>query len=177
MEHYHDEEWGVPEHDDGRLFEFLVLETFQAGLSWRTVLHKRDAFRRAFAGFDPERVAAFGDDEIERLLNDASVIRNRAKIRAAVGNARAFLQVQERYGSFDGYSWSFVGGCPRQNAWERPEEVPATTAEAEAFSADLKQHGFRFVGPTVVYAHMQATGMVNDHLVGCPRHGEVASLE
>lgn len=177
MERYHDEEWGVPEHDDRRQFEFLVLETFQAGLSWRTVLHKREAFRRAFAGFDPARVACFGDAELARLLDDRRLIRNRAKMRAAVGNARAFLDVQERFGSFDGYAWSFVGGAPHQNAWAAPEEVPATTPEAEAFAADLKQRGFRFVGPTVVYAHMQATGMVNDHLVDCPRHSEVAPLQ
>lgn len=175
MERYHDEEWGVPLFDARRTFEFLVLETFQAGLSWRVVLHKRQAFREVFAGFDPERVAAYGEREVHAMLADARVIRHRGKIEAAVANARAFLVLEEGPG-FVHHVWSFVGGSPLQHDIALADEVPAVTPEAEALAADLRGRGFRFVGPTTVYAHMQATGMVNDHLVGCPRHAEVAAL-
>ncbi|MDZ7800024.1 MAG: DNA-3-methyladenine glycosylase I [Trueperaceae bacterium] len=175
MAAYHDSEWGVPLYDPRRTFEFLVLETFQAGLSWRVVLHKREAFRDAFADFDPERVAAFGPDEVTRMMGDASLIRNRAKLEAAIANARAFVAMEEGP-RFVPHAWSFVGGAPIVHRFERPEEVPATTPEAEAWARDLKRRGFRFVGPTVAYAHMQATGMVNDHLVTCPRHAEVAAM-
>lgn len=173
---YHDEEWGVPLRNDRATFEFLLLETFQAGLSWRVVLGKREAFRRAFAGFDPERVARFGPRDVERMMKDSSLIRNRRKLEAALGNARAFLEVQAEHGSFADYAWSFVGGAPIQHRYERPEQVPATSPEAEAWARDLKRRGFRFVGPTVMYAHMQATGMVNDHLLGCPRHAALAAV-
>lgn len=175
MAAYHDEEWGVPLYDPRRTFEFMVLETFQAGLSWRVVLHKREAFRRAFADFEPEAVAAFGPDRIEVLMTDASLIRNRAKLNAAVANAQAFLAMEECGTGFVAHAWSFVGGRTIVHRYERPEQVPSTSPEAEAWSRDLKRRGFRFVGPTVAYAHMQATGMVNDHLVGCPRHSEVAA--
>ncbi len=168
---YHDTEWGVPVHEDRRHFEFLILETAQAGLSWRTVLRKREGYRRAFAGFDPERVARFNARSIERLLGDAGIIRNRRKIEAAVANARAFLEVQTSHGSFDAYVWSFVGGAPIVNRWRRQGEVPATSAESDALSRDLKARGFKFVGSTVIYAHMQATGLINDHLVDCFRYG------
>lgn len=167
---YHDEEWGVPVRDDARQFEFLVLESAQAGLSWSTILHRRDAYRRAFAGFDAAKVARFTARRVESLLDDAGIIRNRAKIEAAVGNARAFLKVQEEFGSFCAYIWRFVHGRPVQNRWRNPGDVPASTPVAEALARDLKQRGFRFVGPTIAYAHMQATGLVNDHLVGCFRH-------
>lgn len=173
---YHDTEWGVPLHDDRRLFEFLVLETFQAGLSWLTILKKREAFRSAFRDFDPERVARFTSRSVERLLGDVAIVRNRLKIEAAVMNARAFLKVQEERGTFDAYAWGFVDGQPIVNRWRRMEDVPANTPVAEAMSRDLKQRGFRFVGPTVAYANMQATGMVNDHLVSCFRHAECARL-
>lgn len=176
LERYHDEEWGVPLHDDARQFEFLVLETFQAGLSWRLVLSKREAFRRAFADFDPEAVAAFGPDDVQRLCRDAAIVRNRRKIEAAVRNARAFQAVREACGSFDAYAWSFVDGAPQQPRPETVADVPATTDTARAWAADLKRRDFAFVGPTVVYAHMQASGMVNDHLTSCPRHEEVARL-
>jgi DNA-3-methyladenine glycosylase I len=176
MARYHDEEWGVPLHDPRRTFEFLVLETFQAGLSWRLVLHKRDAFREAFADFDPEKVAAFGPDRIETLAHDARLIRNRAKLEAAVANARAFLAMEESGAGFVAHAWSFVGGSPQAHRYRRAEEVPSTRPEAEALAADLKARGFRFVGSTVMYAHMQATGMVNDPLLGCPRHAAVAAL-
>ena len=173
---YHDREWGVPLHDDRRLFEFLVLEGAQAGLSWRTILHKRAGYEAAFAGFDPLVVAHFGDADLERLVQDARIVRNRAKIKATIGNARAFLDVQGEFGSFDAYQWRFVGGRPRQNAWQDVRQLPATSPESDAFSKDLKHRGFRFVGSTVVYAHMQAVGMVNDHVVGCFRHAEVAGM-
>ncbi|MCU0225702.1 MAG: DNA-3-methyladenine glycosylase I [Acidobacteria bacterium] len=173
---YHDREWGVPLHDERALFEFLVLEGAQAGLSWLTILRKRAAYRRAFAGFDPHKVARFDARQKTALLGNAGIVRNRMKIEAAVGNARVFLKVQEEFGSFDAYAWRFVGGRPIQNAWRTLSELPAETAESKAMSKDLKQRGFRFVGPTIVYAHMQATGMVNDHLVGCFRHREVARL-
>lgn len=171
---YHDEEWGVPVREDGKQFEFLILETAQAGLSWWTVLRKRQGYRRAFADFDPERVARFDADRVEELRGDASIIRNRAKIEAAVTNARAFLAVQEQYGSFAEYLWDFVEGQPIQNAWERHEDVPATTDLSDRISRDLKSRGFKFVGSTIVYAHLQATGLVNDHLVRCFRHAELA---
>jgi DNA-3-methyladenine glycosylase I len=167
---YHDEEWGVPVHDDRVLFEFLILEGAQAGLSWITILRKRDAYRRAFARFDARKVAAFGAAEIRALLADAGIVRNRLKIAATVDNARAFLAVQKEYGSFDRFAWSFVSGAPIQNRRRTLGEVPAQTPEAEAFSRALKQRGFRFVGPTIMYAFMQAVGMVNDHLVDCFRH-------
>lgn len=171
---YHDREWGVPLHDDQALFEFLVLEGMQAGLSWITILRKRENFRRAFAGFDPERVAGFGRREFDRLMNDAGIVRNRRKIEAAIGNARAFLDVREAFGSFDAYIWDFVDGEPVVNRYRRLEDVPATTPLSETISRDLKQRGFGFVGPTVIYSHMQATGMVNDHLVDCFRWSELA---
>jgi DNA-3-methyladenine glycosylase I len=166
---YHDDEWGVPVRDDRTLFEFLVLEGAQAGLSWRTVLHRRQGYRRAFAGFDPARVARFGAREVARLLADPGIVRNRAKVEAAIENARRFLDVQAEHGSFARYLWGMVGGSPRRNAFRRLEEVPATTPDAEAISRDLRRRGFRFVGPTIVYATMQAVGLVNDHLVDCFR--------
>ena len=169
---YHDEEWGVPLHDDRRLFEFIVLEGAQAGLSWRTILAKRERYRTAFARFDPGRVARFGRRDVARLLADPGLVRNRLKITAAIANAHAVLAVQEEHGSLDRYLWSFVGGAPIQNRWRTPREVPATTPEAEALSRDLRRRGFRFVGPTICYAFMQATGLVNDHLTTCFRHGK-----
>jgi DNA-3-methyladenine glycosylase I len=173
---YHDQEWGKPVFDDRTLFEFLVLEGAQAGLSWSTILKKREGYRAAFAGFDPTVVAGYGDNEVATLLEDPGIVRNRLKVASAVTNARAFLDVQGEYGSFADYIWSFVDGSPIQNAWRTLAEVPATTPVAVAISKDLKQRGFRFVGPTIVYAHMQATGMVNDHLVACFRHAEVAAM-
>lgn len=170
---YHDREWGVPVCDDRRLFEFLVLESAQAGLSWLTILKKRENYRRAFAGFDPEKVARFNKRSIERLLGDAGIVRNRLKIEAAINNARCFLEVQGEFGSFAEYAWSFVGGKPIQNRWRRDADIPAITPEAEAWANDLKRRGFRFLGPTICYAHMQATGMVNDHLTGCFRYRQV----
>jgi len=173
---YHDREWGVPVRDDRTLFEFLILEGAQAGLSWLTILRKREAYREAFDGFDPARVAAKGDRAVARLLANAGIVRNRLKIEAAIGNARAFLAVQDACGSFAAYIWSFINNRPIQNSWASLADLPATTPLAEAISRDLKQRGFRFVGPTIVYAHMQATGMVNDHLVSCFRHRQVAAL-
>lgn len=170
---YHDEEWGVPLHDDQSLFEFLVLEGAQAGLSWLTILRRREGYRRVFARFDAEKVARFGEKDIERLMGDAAIIRNRAKIRAAIGNARAFLAVQEEFGSFDAFIWRFVDGRPLRNRWRRLEDIPAKTPLSERISGELKGRGFAFVGPTIVYAHMQATGMVNDHLVDCFRYDEL----
>ena len=167
---YHDDEWGVPVHDDRTLFEFLILEGAQAGLSWITILRKRDAYRRAFAGFDPAAVAAFDEAKIAALLADPGIVRNRLKIRATVDNAHAFLAVQREFGSFDAYVWEFVGGRPIVNQWATLAEVPAETATSRALSADLKRRGFRFVGPTIMYAYMQAVGLVNDHLVTCFRH-------
>jgi len=172
---YHDSEWGVPLHDDRTLFEFLVLEGAQAGLSWLTVLRKREAYRAAFDGFDPDVVAAYNARKVRSLLLNDGIIRNRQKIEAAIANARAFLDVQEEFGSFDAYVWRFVGGKPRRNAWKSLRQIPASTSEAEALSRDLKTRGFRFVGPTICYAHMQATGMVNDHLVECFRYREIRS--
>ncbi len=173
---YHDTEWGVPVRDDRKLFEFLILEGAQAGLSWLTVLKKRGNYRKAFDRFDPEKVARYGDAKMARLLADPGIIRNRQKIAAAVKNAGAFLRVQEAFGSFSRYMWRFTDGRPLQNRWHRDEDIPARSAESEAMSRDLKQRGFSFVGPTICYAHMQAVGMVNDHLVDCFRHGEVAVL-
>jgi DNA-3-methyladenine glycosylase I len=173
---YHDQEWGVPVFDDRTLFEFLVLEGAQAGLSWSTILKKREGYRAAFAAFDPKVVADYDQNNIDSLLEDPGIVRNRLKVASAVTNARAFLAVQEERGSFAEYIWSFVDGQPIQNSWQKLAEIPATTPVAEAISKDLKQRGFRFVGPTIVYAHMQATGMVNDHLVDCFRHAEVAAM-
>lgn len=170
---YHDEEWGVPLHDDLKLFEFLVLEGMQAGLSWSTVLRKRENFRRLFAGFDPERVALFDSRRIELLLQDPSIIRNRRKVEGTVTNARAFLKVSEEFGSFDEYIWRFVDGRPLINRWESLSQLPATSPESILLSKDLVARGFKFVGPTICYAHMQATGMVNDHLVSCYRYREL----
>jgi DNA-3-methyladenine glycosylase I len=164
----------VPVHDDRTLFEFLVLEGAQAGLSWLTILRKRENYRRAFAGFDPQRVARFDAKKVAALLKDAGIVRNRAKVQAAVSNARRFLEVQEAFGSFDAYQWRFVGGRPKVNRWRRLSQVPATTRVSDAFSADLKARGFKFVGSTVLYAHMQAVGMVNDHLVTCHRHAPLS---
>jgi DNA-3-methyladenine glycosylase I len=172
---YHDEEWGLPSHDDRHLFELLVLEGAQAGLSWSTILRKRDGYRRAFAGFDAERVARFGAKDVERLMQDSAIVRNRAKIEAAVANAGAALAVREEHGSLDAYLWSFVGGAPIRNRWRTLGEIPADTAESKAMSKDLKRRGFRFVGPTICYAFMQATGLVNDHVVDCFRYDQVAS--
>jgi DNA-3-methyladenine glycosylase I len=174
---YHDEEWGVPVRDDRRQFEFLTLESAQAGLSWATILNKREGYRRAFADFDPNKVARFTPARIERILADASIVRNRLKVAAAVNNARKFLEVQEAFDGFANYIWSFVGGRPIRNRWRTPKEVPATSPESDALSKDLKQRGFKFVGSTIIYAHMQATGMVNDHLVGCFRHNAVARIK
>ena len=167
---YHDKEWGVPVHDDRILFEFLILEGAQAGLSWSTILGKRDAYRRAFADFDPEKVAKFSPKKLEALLLDPGIVRNRLKVNSAVRNARAFLAVQHEFGSFDAYIWSFAGGKPIQNRWTASSGVPAKTAESAAMSEDLQKRGFKFVGSTICYAFMQATGMVNDHLVNCFRH-------
>jgi DNA-3-methyladenine glycosylase I len=171
---YHDTEWGVPVHDDRKLFEFLILEGMQAGLSWITILRKRENFRRAFAGFDPEKVARFGPRDVRRQMADAGIVRNQAKILAAVTNAQAFLRVREEFGSFDSYMWQFVGGEPRVNRRRSIKDVPAATPQSDAMSRDLKQRGFKFVGTTICYAHMQATGMVNDHLTTCFRHAELA---
>lgn len=172
---YHDEEWGVPVHDDRRLFEFLILEGAQAGLSWSTILNKRGNYRRAFARFDPAKVARFGAREVSRLLSDAGIVRNRLKIESAIGNARAFLEVQREFGSFDAYVWGFVGrkalSVPRRNM----KDVPARTPLSDALSKDLKQRGFRFVGSTIVYAFMQAVGLVNDHLTGCFRRRQLSA--
>ena len=170
---YHDREWGVPVQDDRRLFEFLILEGAQAGLSWLTILRKRDAYRHAFAGFDPAAVARFDAARIAALPGDPGIVRNRLKVEAAVSNARAYLQVQEAFGSFADYLWRFVDGRPIVNTWRTPAEVPAATARSAALSRDLRQRGFRFVGPTICYAHMQAVGMVNDHLVDCFRWQEL----
>ncbi|MFN7953229.1 MAG: DNA-3-methyladenine glycosylase I [bacterium] len=170
---YHDREWGVPLHDDRRHFEFLVLDAMQAGLSWLTVLKKRDAFRRAFDGFDPRRVARFDEKRIEALMADASIVRNRAKIEAAVRNARAFLCVKQEFGSFDAYIWRFVDGEPRKNRFRRISQVPAKTKQSDAMSKDLIARNFSFVGSTICYAYMQAAGMVNDHLVDCHRYDRV----
>jgi len=170
---YHDREWGVPLRDDRKLFEFLVLEGFQAGLSWMTILRKRKNFRKAFAGFDPKKVARFAAPDIKRLLGDAGIIRNKLKIEAAIHNAKRFLEVQKEFGSFAAYMWSFVDGKSIRNRFRRLSDLPARTPLSDRISADLKRRGFKFVGSTIVYAHMQATGMVNDHLTSCFRHGEI----
>lgn len=167
---YHDTEWGVPVHDDRVHFEFLILEGAQAGLSWSTILKKREGYRHNFAQFDPEKVALFTDAQVETILQDTSIVRNRLKVQAAVHNARRFLEVQREFGSFDAYIWSFVNNQPIVNHWTSPKEVPATTKESDALSKNLIKRGFKFVGSTVMYAHMQACGLVNDHLVGCWRH-------
>jgi DNA-3-methyladenine glycosylase I len=172
MTRYHDEEWGVPVRDEVRLFEFLVLEGAQAGLSWRTILHRREGYRKAFSGFRPERVAGYGDRDIARLLADPGIVRNRRKVESAIGNARALLSIREESGSFPDFLWGFVGGCPVTNRWRSMAEIPAVTPASEALSRALSRRGFRFVGPTICYAFMQAVGMVNDHLVSCYRHRE-----
>ena len=172
---YHDEEWGVPVHDDRHFFEMLVLEGAQAGLAWITILRKREGYREAFDGFDPAAVARYDDRRVEALLANPAIVRNRLKVESAVGNARAFLRVQDEHGSFDRYVWRFVDGRPRQNRWRTMADVPAETAESRAMSRDLKRRGFRFVGPTICYAFMQATGLVNDHLVDCFRWEQLAS--
>ncbi|MGC2424626.1 MAG: DNA-3-methyladenine glycosylase I [Nitrospirota bacterium] len=177
MLQYHDHEWGVPVHDDRKHFEFLVLEGAQAGLNWSIVLKKREGYRRAFSQFDPEKVARYTDERIRELTLDPAIIRNRMKIEAAVRNARAFLAIQEEFGSFDAYCWHFVNGRPKLNRWKATREIPATSPESDAFSKDLKRRGFGFVGPTVIYAHMQAVGMVNDHLVDCFRYQEIRQLD
>ena len=173
---YHDEEWGVPVHDDRKLFEFLTLESAQAGLSWITVLRKRENYKKAFAGFDPYKVAAFTEKRVERLLQNPGIVRNRLKIAAAIHNAACFIKVQEEFGSFDAYSWRFVDGKPLVNARRSLNELPAVTPESDRFSKDLKKRGFKFVGSTIVYAHMQACGMVNDHLVDCFRYRQLRAL-
>jgi DNA-3-methyladenine glycosylase I len=173
---YHDEEWGVPVRDDRTLFEFLILEGAQAGLSWSTILNKRQGYLEAFDGFDVEKVARYGEKKIVELLENPGIVRNRLKVRSAVSNAQAFLEVQEEWGSFSDYIWSFVDGVPIQNRWRSLSEIPARTPLAETISKDLKKRGFRFVGPTIVYANMQATGMVNDHVIDCFRYPEVAAM-
>jgi len=174
--HYHDTEWGVPEHDDRALFEKLILDGAQAGLSWETILNKRENYRRAFDGFDPGTIARYGARKVASLLADPGIVRNKAKVNAAVGNAKAFLALVEKEGSFDRWLWGFVDGAPVQNAWSGLRQIPPTTKVSDALSKELKQRGFRFVGPTIVYAYMQAIGMVNDHLVDCFRHAECAKL-
>jgi len=173
MRLYHDREWGVPVHEDLKHYEFLVLDGAQAGLSWRTILHKREAYRRAFAGFDPAKVARFDGRKLRSLLADPGIVRNRLKVQGAIKNARAFLEVQEEFGSFDRYIWSFVGGRPKHNAWKSLKQIPARTLESDTMSKDLKGRGFTFVGSTICYAYMQAAGMVNDHVVGCFRHRQL----
>jgi len=170
---YHDTEWGVPVHDDRQIFEFLTLEAAQAGLSWYTVLRKREAYRKAFAGFDPQRVAKYGDRQLQSLLKNSGIIRNQQKIVATINNAKRFLEVQEQFGSFDSYIWRFVDGKPIVHRLKRLKDYPATSAESDALSKDLKQRGFKFVGSTICYAHMQATGMINDHVVDCFRRREI----
>ncbi|OGR44720.1 MAG: DNA-3-methyladenine glycosylase [Elusimicrobia bacterium GWA2_61_42] len=174
---YHDEEWGVPVHDDKIQFEFLTLEAAQAGLSWATILNKREGYRAAFAGFDPEKVAKFDAKKIAALLKDPGIVRNRLKVNAAVNNARRFLEVRKEFGTFSKYIWGFVGGKPRVNRWTRLSQLPAFSKESDALSADLKKRGFKFVGTTIVYAHMQATGLVNDHLVTCPRRAACRKIK
>lgn len=170
---YHDNEWGVPMHEDNELFGFLILEGAQAGLSWQTILKKRENYRKAFAGFDPNKVAQFSQMHIEKLLQDTGIVRNRLKVHSAVTNAQKFLEIQQEFGSFSAYQWQFVGDKTIQNSWETLREVPIDTPEAIAFSKDLVKRGFKFVGPTIMYSYMQATGMVNDHTVDCFRHNEV----
>ena len=167
---YHDEEWGVPVHDDRKHFEFILLDGMQAGLSWKTILHKRENFRKAFANFDPKKIARFTEKDISRLLNDAGIIRNRLKINATIENAKRFLDVQKEFGSFDQYIWQFTGGKTRVNHWKTLKQMPVSTPESDAMSKDLKARGFKFVGTTICYSYMQAAGMVNDHIVECHRH-------
>ena len=173
MVEYHDKEWGTPLHDDRRIFEFLVLEGVQAGLSWQTVLRKRENYRKASHDFDPDRIAKYGARDVKRLLNDAGIIRNRLKIEAMITNAKKFLEVQKEFGTFDKYIWGFVGGSPIQNNFTSLSQLPATSKESDALSKDLKLRGFKFVGSTIVYAHMQATGMVNDHIIECFRYKQL----
>jgi DNA-3-methyladenine glycosylase I len=173
---YHDAEWGVPVHDDRLLFEFLILEGAQAGLSWITILKKRDAYRKAFDGFRPEKIARYTARDVERLLGNDGIVRNRLKITAAIGNAKAFLAVRKEFRTFDAYLWNFVRNRPIQNRWQKMSDVPARTAESDAMSRDLLRRGFKFVGSTICYALMQAVGMVNDHLVTCPRHAELGGM-
>jgi len=174
--HYHDTEWGVPAWDDRTQFEFLILEGAQAGLSWSTILNKREGYREAFAGFDPERIASFGKRELARLLKNPGIVRNRLKIESTISNARAYLDFQSQHGGFAKHLWTFVGGKPIQNRWTQHKQVPATSPQSDALSKDLKQRGFRFVGSTIIYAHMQATGMVNDHITSCYRYKECKAL-
>jgi DNA-3-methyladenine glycosylase I len=176
MIEYHDREWGLPLHDDRKLFEFMLLDAAQAGLSWKTILHRREGYRAAFSDFDPTRVAAYTDEDILRLLADSRIIRNRLKIMASVQNARRFLEVQRDFGSFDSYVWGFVGGKTIQNRFDSLAQIPAKTAESERMSVDLRRRGFQFVGPTICYAFMQAAGLVNDHLTTCFRHRELEIL-
>lgn len=173
MLHYHDSEWGHPHHSDKQHFEFLILEAAQAGLSWSTILKRREGYRKAFAGFDPKKVAKFDKKKINQLLKDPGIIRNRLKVESAVHNAPLFMAIQKEFGSFDKYIWSFVGGKPIVNKWQKSGQIPATSKESDALSKDLKKRGFKFVGSTVLYAHMQAVGMINDHLVSCFRYREV----
>ena len=177
LQKYHDEEWGTPTHNDGKLFELLILEGVQAGLSWLTVLKKRENYKRAFDGFDAEKIALYGSERCERLMHDKGIIRNKLKIEAAIQNARAFLKVREEWGSFDAYVWRFMGGKPKQNGWRTPEEVPTKTAESDALSKDLAKRGFKFVGSTICYAFIQAVGMVNDHTTDCFRYSELGESE
>ncbi|MDI9319096.1 MAG: DNA-3-methyladenine glycosylase I [Phycisphaerales bacterium] len=170
---YHDHEWGVPIHDDQKLFEFLVLEVFQAGLSWRTILHKRNNFRKAFDNFNAKKIAKYTDQKVEELMQDAGIVRNRLKILATIKNAQCFLEVQKEFGSFDAYIWQFSNGKTIHNKWVNQKDLPAKTAESDAMSKDLLKRGFKFVGSTICYAHMQATGMVNDHVHTCPKHKEL----
>ncbi|MBT3301421.1 MAG: DNA-3-methyladenine glycosylase I [Bacteroidetes bacterium] len=176
MEAYHDQEWGVPLHDDRKLFEFLVLDAFQAGLSWQTIINKRDNFRKAFDDFDYQKIACYDQNKIDALLNDSGIIRNKLKVYAAVNNARLFMDIQQEFGSFDTYIWQFTGGSTRINAWTKMEQIPAKTAESDAMSKDLKRRGFKFVGSTICYAFMQAAGMVNDHEIDCFRYFEVDKI-
>lgn len=174
--HYHDTEWGVPQHDDRMLFELVILEGAQAGLSWSTILKKRGTYREAFDHFDAERIAQYDERKVAELLGNPGIVRNRLKVAATIQNAKAFLELRQKHGSFDRYLWQFVGGRPKQNAWASMKELPARTAESDAMSKDLLQRGFKFVGSTICYALMQAVGMVNDHMVNCPRHRAVAKL-
>lgn len=174
---YHDTEWGVPLHDDQKIFEFMVLDAFQAGLSWRTVLHKREAFRKAFAGFVPQKIIRFREADVERLMQDAGIIRNRAKIVATIHNAHCFLELQKEFGSFDKFIWQFCGGKTIINKHKDNSSIPARSLESDAMSNELRNRGFKFVGSTICYAFMQAAGMVNDHLMSCPRHGQLAKLK
>ncbi len=176
MREYHDREWGVPVHDDRKLFEYMVLDGFQAGLSWATILNKRDNFRRAFDDFDPTRIARYTKRKIEKLMADAGIVRNRQKIESGIGNAKAFLELQREYGSFDAFIWQFVGGAPSQSRWRTMKQIPATSPVSDRMSKDLKSRGFRFVGSTICYAFVQAAGLVNDHVVTCFRHDPIRQM-